>query len=73
MPANLRGIPNEGVAVPSDANDAQVSLTVRVPRELRQRLRVFAAQRGVSVQQCTVEAVKAWLERQEESQDRVAP
>jgi len=39
-----------------------VALTVRVPRALRQRLRIFAAQRDVSVQQCTAEAVYAWLE-----------
>lgn len=45
---------------------AMVALTVRVPRDLRQRLRVFAAEHEVSVQHCTTEAVLAWLEQNRE-------
>lgn len=42
-----------------------VSLTVRVPADLRKRLRVYAAEHGTSVQDCTQSALLAWLEQQE--------
>lgn len=63
-----------GAGAKDEGRTAQttVALTVRVPRELRQRLRVFAAEQDVSVQQCTVEAVQAWLEQQQPD-TKVAP
>lgn len=50
-----------------------VSLTVRVPRELRRQLRLHAVESGISVQQCTVEAVRTWLDKQHEQKSRATP
>lgn len=48
------------------ASEAEtVSLTVRVPAHLRKRLRVYAAEHGTSVQECTHSALLAWLDQQE--------
>jgi len=42
-----------------------VSLTVRVPADLRKRLRVYAAEHGTSVQECAQSALIAWLDQRE--------
>lgn len=63
VPATVR---REEPEATSEAPDV-VALTVRVPRKLRQQLRVHAAEHGKSVQQCTVEAVQAWLEQHKHS------
>lgn len=55
--------------VTDEGGGEMVALTVRVPRDLRQRLRVFAAEHEVSVQQCTTEAVLAWLAQQEQNRE----
>jgi plasmid stability protein len=44
---------------------AAVSLSVRVPSDLRRRLRVYAADMGMSVQECVQEAVTIWLVERE--------
>lgn len=56
--------------VAEDEAGDMVALTVRVPRDLRQRLRVFAAEHDVSVQQCATEAVLAWLEQHIQKETR---
>lgn len=50
-----------------------VALTVRVPRELRRQLRMHAVESGTSVQQCTVKAVRMWLDKQHEHNPQAAP
>ncbi len=55
--------------VTDEEGGEMVALTVRVPRDLRQRLRVFAAEHEVSVQQCTTEAVLAWLEQHQQNRE----
>jgi plasmid stability protein len=47
-----------------------VSLSVRVPADLRRRLRVYAAEHGVSVQECVRDALSTWLQDHEASKDR---
>lgn len=47
-----------------------VSLTVRVPAELRRRLRVFAAENGESVQDCVQQALSTWLDQQQVQKER---
>lgn len=56
-------MPSDDSASGSDV----VALTVRVPRELRQQLRLFAVERDLSVQQCAVEAIQTWLRAQPNS------
>lgn len=45
------------------AADATVSLSVRVPADLRRRLRVYAAEHGTSAQDCVQDALTTWLDR----------
>ena len=49
----------------SETEAEMVSLTVRVPAELRKRLRVHAAEHGMSVQDCAQSALTVWLDRRE--------
>lgn len=49
-----------------------VALTVRVPRVLRRQLRLHAVESGTS-QQCTVEALRTWLDKQHGHNPQAAP
>lgn len=49
----------------SNGEAEMVSLTVRVPAELRKRLRVHAAEYGMSVQDCAQSALVMWLDQRE--------
>jgi hypothetical protein len=53
------------VADMTTSETGTVSLTVRVPVDLRKRLRVYAAEHGMSVQDCAQSALVAWLDQQE--------
>lgn len=49
----------------SDTEIEMVSLTVRVPSDLRKRLRVHAAEHGMSAQDCAQAALVMWLDQRE--------
>ncbi len=49
---------------------ALVTLSVRVPVELRRRLRVYAAGGGVSAQDCVQSALSLWLDQRESEGDQ---
>jgi hypothetical protein len=44
-------------------SDATFKLTVRLPRDLARRLRLYAAEQGKTVQEITAEALEARLPR----------
>ncbi len=45
----------------SGESDSRVSLSVRVPADLRRRLRVYAAEHEISAQECVQAALSSWL------------
>ncbi len=68
--ARMRG--SQGVRATGSAEADTVSLSVRVPSELRRRLRVYAAATGTSAQDCVQEALTAWLSKREGEQSQRA-
>lgn len=59
---NMQGL---WVAGMTTSEAEMVSLTVRVPADLRKRLRVHAAEHGMSVQDCAQSALVTWLDQRE--------
>lgn len=72
-PASVRGrVTAMGQAAPEavktppskPTNDPLVPLSVRVPGEVRKRLRMAALEQGRTVQDCLLEALQVWLKAQ---------
>jgi hypothetical protein len=70
-PASVRGrvtamgqAAPEAVKTPLSKSDPLVPLSVRVPGEVRKRLRMAALEQGRTVQDCLLEALQVWLKAQ---------
>lgn len=59
-------LPESTVERMSDADPSEklVSLSVRVPADLRRQLRLHALEHGLSAQDCVKQALTVWLDAQ---------